>query len=91
MTPRRDALEADAMCLNGQTFGNSSNISMRIRIEMEYSKMAAGRLEAELLCNLPLLLLAAKATPSEKELRALPVGRRILLAAVLPPRCFTSM
>ena len=62
MTPRRDALEADAMCLNGQTFGNSSNISMRIRIEMEYSKMAAGRLGAELLlgvCNLPLLLLAA--------------------------------
>ena len=53
--------------------------------------MAAGRLEAELLCNLPLLLLAAKATASEKELRALPVGRRILLAALLPQRCFTSM
>ena len=76
---------------NGQTFGHSSNIPMRSRLEVAYSNMAAGRLEAELLCNLPLLLLAAKATASEKELRALPVGRRILLAALLPQRCFTSM
>ena len=92
VTPRRDALEADAMCLNGQTFGHSSNIPMRSRLEVAYAKMAAGRLEAGLLCNLPLLLLAAKATASEKELRALPVMRRILLAALLPQRCcFASM